>query len=77
MLVVIIAKTRYNASVRSDSLSTSMVFQLPPEYKNNSTDCSADLPKLKIVPLSVMGTFAALLLFFVYTKLLKERKNDD
>jgi hypothetical protein len=71
---LIIWNPRYNTSVRSDSLSTSMEFRPSPDAQNVSTICSVTLPvTIPTLPLSVMGTCGALFVV-LFIGLLTQRK---
>jgi hypothetical protein len=72
---VIIWNPRYNTSVLSDTLSTSMEFRPSPDAQNVSTTCSVTLPvTTPALPLSVIGTCGALFVVLCICKLIKRKE---
>jgi hypothetical protein len=66
---VIIWNPRYNTSDLQDSISTSTEFHPSSDVQNVSTTCSVPLPTTApTLPLSLMGTFGALVVFYVYVR---------
>lgn len=75
---VIIWNPRYNTSVRSDTLSTSMEFRPSTDTQNVSTTCSVTLPvTTPSLPLSVMGICGALFIVVCICLLTYRKENDD
>jgi hypothetical protein len=74
---VIIWNPRYNASVSSDSLSTTTDFRPSTDAPNVSTTCSITQPATTpALPLSFFGIFGAFLVFFCIYWLVEKKNND-
>jgi hypothetical protein len=72
---VIIWNPRYNASVSSDSLSTTTYFRPSTDAPNVSTTCSVTQPvTTPASPLSFFGIFGAFIVFFCICMLTKRKE---